>query len=128
MNRPRPTRAQGLTLTEVLVSLAIFTVLAAAVNAALPVTLKLNADARTEQAMTAAARAYVEDTRARWRDSDAFARGDLPPDPPAGNAFTCSGSTQATPATGRAALRTVSLTCTTRAGSIVTFTRDVAHP
>ncbi|WP_168734658.1 type II secretion system protein J [Deinococcus sp. KSM4-11] len=59
---------QGLTLVEVLVSIAIFAVLSIAVLSSLPGVLKVNRQSRDDQGVTVAGKAYLEKVRAKWDD------------------------------------------------------------
>lgn len=147
--RGRP--ARGLTLVEVLVSIALFAVLSMAVLGALPGILKVNRQTRDDLGVTIPAKAYLEGARATFNDplvsvdptngqrttagQTNFDAATLPtlPDSSQMNGYTCDPvlTTLVTSpaATGAVVtIRRLTLTCTQPAKATQTFVVDFARP
>ncbi|GHF34052.1 prepilin-type N-terminal cleavage/methylation domain-containing protein [Deinococcus metalli] len=141
----------GLTLVEVLVSIAIFTVLSVAVLGSLPGILKVNGQTRDEQGVTVPAKAYLEQVRAAFNDpmttvdpttgkSTSTGQTNFDnktvPAPPSGtqmNGYSCANAFTdqvITPAeTGSVVtVRRLTLSCTQTGKPIRTFVVDYARP
>lgn len=142
---------QGLTLVEVLVSIALFAALSMAVLGALPGFLKVNRQTRDDQGVTVSAKAYLEGARATFNDplvsidptngqrttagQTNFDAGTLPGVPDSGqmNGYTCEPVLTplvTSPATTGAVvtIRRLTLTCTQTAKPTQTFVVDFARP
>ncbi|WP_155298268.1 prepilin-type N-terminal cleavage/methylation domain-containing protein [Deinococcus kurensis] len=134
MNRPHPAQA-GLTLIEVLIALAIFTALSVAVLGLLPTLFQVNRSNQNDQAVTVAAKAFMESVRTTYSAQAAFDAGTLPatPDTSLMGGLTCA-ATQANPVAawvtpaGGPMLRRVTLTCAGTGQPTYTFTLDVGRP
>ncbi|GGR98062.1 PulJ/GspJ family protein [Deinococcus sedimenti] len=131
----RNSAAAGLTLIEVLVALAIFTVLSVAVLGSLPTLFKVNRSNQNDQAVTVAAKAFMESVRTNLSTRAAFDAGVLPaaPDTSLMGGLTCT-PTQSNPVptwvtlTGSPQVRRVTLTCEGSGQPTYTFTLDVGRP
>ncbi|PNY80228.1 type II secretion system protein [Deinococcus koreensis] len=141
----------GLTLVEVLVSIAIFTVLSVAVLGSLPGILKVNRATRDDQGVTVSAKAYLESARAQFNNPTRttnpatgavttagqtnFDAGTLPAVPGSSqmNGYTCEPvlSAQVTSPAATGAIVTVkrlTLTCAQTSKPTQTFVIDFARP
>ena len=144
----------GLTLIEVIVSIAIFAMLSIAVLGSLPGILKVNSSTRDDQGVTVSAKAYLENVRAKFNENDPlttttdpatgkvttagqtnFDAGTLPTVPSSSqmNGYTCAPvmtTLVTTPATTGAivTVRRMTLTCTQTAKPTQTFVVDFARP
>ncbi|MFC3835388.1 MULTISPECIES: prepilin-type N-terminal cleavage/methylation domain-containing protein [Deinococcus] len=141
----------GLTLVEVIVSIAIFTVLSMAVLGSMPGILKVNRQTRDDQGVTVAAKAYLESVRAGFTDpavtvnpatgtqvtagQTTFDAGTLPAVPESSrmNGYTCTTALEAQltspPETGEVTMvRRLTLTCTQTDRPTQTFVADYARP
>ena len=123
------TKRQGFTLVEILVSLALLSVVIAATFGLLPGLAKSNSATRNEQRVTLVAKSFFEQTAASY--STAVTYDQAPPAPE----NTVDGLTCPTPAVsslstnpaGQTTLKRVILTCTLL-GRTYTFQRDFARP
>lgn len=144
-------RSSGLTLVEVLVSIAIFTVLSVAVLGSLPGILKVNRQTREDQGVTVPAKAYLENVRSTFNDpvetidpvtgksttagQTNFDNGTLPalPDSTKMNGYTCTSTPSnqvTTPAeTGSVVtVKRITLACTKTSSPTQTFVADYERP
>ncbi len=134
MNRTQQAQA-GLTLIEVLIALAIFTVVAMAVLGVLPGLFRVNRSNQNDQAVTVAAKAFMETVRTTYSVQTTFDAGTLPAAPDASllGGLTCT-PTQTNPVTtwltpaGTPQVRRVTLTCAGSGQPTYTFTLDVGRP
>lgn len=133
---------RGLTLIEVLVAIAIFTIVSVAISAMFPTIFKLNRQAGQDQAVTVAAKQVMEQVRVAYTDTtkDAsgqtkFESGYLPPMPATTtvNGYTCTGTSVdqpvvvgATSYTGM--MRRITLSCTRSDDPTYTYTLDLGNP
>lgn len=131
----RATREAGLTLIEVLIALAIFTVLSIAVLSVLPTLFKVNRSNQNDQAVTVAAKAFMESVRTSYSAQSTFDAGTLPaaPDTSLMGGLTCTTSqTNPVPtwvtASGSPMLRRVTLSCTGTGQPNYAFTLDFGRP
>lgn len=128
-------REAGLTLIEVLIALAIFTVLSVAVLGTLPILFKVNRSTQNDQAVTVAAKAFMESVRTGYSTQGTFDAGTLPasPDTSLMGGLTCA-ATQSNPVaawvspSGGPMLRRVTLTCKGTGQPDYTFTLDFGRP
>ncbi|WP_309571803.1 prepilin-type N-terminal cleavage/methylation domain-containing protein [Deinococcus sp.] len=146
-----PAGNQGLTLVEVLVSIAIFAVLSVAVLSTLPGILKVNRQSRDDQGVTVVGKAYLENVRAKWNDPTAtidptngstttagqtnFDAEALPPMPASTsmNGYTCTNAlsnqvTSPTEAGGVHMVKRLTMTCTLTGQPTQIFTVDLERP
>ncbi|GHF89458.1 type IV pilus modification PilV family protein [Deinococcus ficus] len=125
-------REMGLTLIEVLVALAIFTVVAAAVLAMFPTIFKVNGQTRAEQAVTIGAKQYMEQVRARMDTRAEFDAPVLPAAPTASqvNNYTCTPtlSNQTSDTAGVVVIKRMTLACTHSTYVKQTFSLDLGRP
>ena len=129
---------QGLTLIEVLVSLAIFSIVSVAVLAMFPTIFKLNSQTRADQAVTVGAKQFMEQVRVDYADKtkDAsgktkFDQGALPTAPADStvNGYTCTPSSVDQPVgTVTGVVRRVTLACTLSGKPTYTFVLDLGRP
>ncbi|UBV42069.1 prepilin-type N-terminal cleavage/methylation domain-containing protein [Deinococcus taeanensis] len=125
----------GLTLIEVLVALAIFTALSVAVLGLLPTLFKVNRQNQNDQAVTVAAKAFMESVRTAYSVQSTFDAGSLPAAPGAGllNGLTCTATqsnpvpTWVSPSSGPL-LRRVTLSCAGNGQPTYTFSLDFGRP
>lgn len=130
------TRQSGLTLIEILVALAIFTVVAAAVLAMFPTIFKVNGQTRADQAVTIGAKQFMEQARAAMdtqAEYDAVTAASGLPAAPAANTvnnYNCVRTLNAQPDTTLAAglIKRVTLTCTHSSFAQQVFTLDLGRP
>jgi prepilin-type N-terminal cleavage/methylation domain-containing protein len=145
--------SQGLTLVEVLVSIAIFAILSIAVLSSLPGILKVNRQSRDDQGVTVAGKAYLENVRTLWSDPRTvidpvtgtsttigqtnFDVGTLPasPDSSKTNGYTCaplpapSIQVVSPPETGSVTMvKRLTLTCTLTGQPTQVFVVDLERP
>lgn len=126
MNRQRQ---QGLTLIEVLVSLAIFAIVSVAVLAMFPTIFKLNSQTRADQAVTISAKQFMENVRVNYSTKAGFDAGTMPPKPSDCSTPTVTDQLSAT--SGMATMvvvKRVSLTCTPTNQPTQTFVLDLGRP
>ncbi|MCP2015022.1 prepilin-type N-terminal cleavage/methylation domain-containing protein [Deinococcus sp. HSC-46F16] len=126
---------QGLTLIEVLVALAIFTIVSVAVLSMFPAIFKLNSQTRADQAVTVGAKQYMESVRTNFSTSTLFdtaTTASLPPAPSGNevNGYTCErGVTDVpNPTGGLTIIKRVTLTCTHTSQPEQTFVLDFGRP
>lgn len=122
-------------MIEILVALAIFTVVAAAVLAMFPTIFKVNGQTRADQAVTIGAKQFMEQTRAAMDTVAEFDNVTLPAVPAAStvNNYSCLAnvSNQATDNTAPVPIVTikrVTLECTHSAYAQQTFALDLGRP
>lgn len=125
-------RAGGLSLVEVLVALAIFSVVSAAVLALFPSVFRLSSQTRADQSVTIAAKHYLERVRAQYSTRSGF-DAEVLPDPPAAstiNHYTCTSSvsTQPIPSVAEGQIKRVTLSCTHVNQPTLTFVLDFGRP
>ncbi|GGK30718.1 hypothetical protein GCM10008955_25650 [Deinococcus malanensis] len=122
----------GLSLVEVLVALALFSVVSAAVLALFPSVFRLNSQTRADQSVTIAAKHYLEQVRARYSTQSGFDAASLPETPPASilNSYTCtpSVSTLESPFIAPGQIKRVTLSCTHASQPTLTFVLDFGRP
>lgn len=122
----------GLSLVEVLVALALFCVVSVAVLALFPSVFRLNSQTRTDQAVTIAAKHYLDRVRVQYSTQSGFDAATLPQTPAAStlNSYTCTPSVS-TPESSSSApgqIRRVTLSCTHASQPPLTFVLDFGRP
>lgn len=123
-------RAQGFTLVELLISIAILGLIMTAIGAILPGLAGLNRSSAQDQNTVLAARAYFEQVRSQLRSDfkSSVAGLTIPGNNQNGLACTPSETSRASSVTPTLTLsRTVTLTCVT-GGRTSTFKVTVANP
>ena len=123
------TNSQGFTLVEILVSLALLSVIATAAFGLLPGLARSNSATRDEQRVTLVAKSFFERTAAFYATSVTY---DQVPPAPEGtvDGLACSApavTSLSTNTAGQTTLKRVILSCTLL-GRISTFQRDFARP
>lgn len=123
---------QGLTLIEVLVALAIFTIVSVAVLSMFPAIFKLNSQTRADQAVTIGAKQFMEQARVNFSSTSGFTAGTLPSAPAAAtvNNYTCEPSVtnQQSDTAGVVIIKRVTLDCTHTSQPQQTFVLDFGRP
>ena len=121
------TKSQGFTLVEILVSLALLSVIATATFGLLPGLARSNSATRDEQRVTLVAKSFFEQTAAFYATSVNY---DQDPPAPGGtvDGLACSAVTSPIPnPAGQTTLKRVVLSCTLL-GRTSAFQRDFARP
>lgn len=123
------TKSQGFTLVEILVSLALLSVIATATFGLLPGLAKSNSATRDEQRVTLVAKSFYEQTAAFYATAATY---DQAPPAPEGtvDGLTCAApavTSLSTDTAGQTTLKRVVLSCTLL-GRTSTFQRDFARP
>ena len=121
----------GFTLVEVLVAIALFSVVSTAVLGLFPGLLAQSVRSRAEQAVTAAAKQFMEDGRAAYEDAATFDAGapGLPAAPDPGQGYRCSRGAAAQLSDGATVLlRRVTLSCAKADQATYTFSLDLGRP
>ena len=121
------TKSQGFTLVEILVSLALLSVIATATFGLLPGLARSNSATRDEQRVTLVAKSFFEQTAAFYATSVNY---DQDPPAPEGtvDGLACSAGTSPIPnPAGPTTLKRVVLSCTLL-GRTSAFQRDFARP
>ena len=121
------TKSQGFTLVEILVSLALLSVIATATFGLLPGLARSNSATRDEQRVTLVAKSFFEQTAAFYATSVNY---DQDPPAPEGtvDGLACSAVTSPIPnPAGQTTLKRVVLSCTLL-GRTSDFQRDFARP
>lgn len=121
------TKSQGFTLVEILVSLALLSVIATATFGLLPGLARSNSATRDEQRVTLVAKSFFEQTAAFYATSVNY---DQDPPAPEGtvDGLACSAVTSPIPnPAGQTTLKRVVLSCTLL-GRTSAFQRDFARP
>ncbi|PJI54139.1 prepilin-type cleavage/methylation domain-containing protein [Methylobacterium radiotolerans] len=129
-------QSSGLTLIEILVALAIFAVVAAAVLAMFPTIFKVNGQTRADQAVTIGAKQFMEQARAAMDTVTEFdsvtAAASLPaaPDATKVNNYSCvrALNSQPDPSIAAGQIKRVTLTCTHSTYAQQVFTLDLGRP
>ncbi|ACO45249.1 type II secretion system protein [Deinococcus deserti] len=125
-------RTCGFSLVEVLVALAIFSVVSAAVLALFPSIFQLNSQTRADQSVTIAARHYLERVRTQYSTQSGFDAATLPAAPAADtlNNYTCTPavSTRPIPALADGQIKRVTLSCSHASQPTLTFVLDFGRP
>lgn len=118
-------RQRGLTLIEVLVSIAIFAIVSVAVLAMFPTIFKLNSKTRADQAVTISAKQFMENLRVKYSTRAGFDNGALPDNP-----SDCTGTVNNQPISSLPAgtIKRVTLTCTPPNQPTQTFVLDLGRP
>lgn len=133
---------QGLTLIEVLVALAIFSIIVVSVLGIMPGIYRTNGSTRDAQEANNYARSVTESFRIHWMTPTtpaagstdrypAFTAGTLPTLPATPTGLTCDTPVVAnkTPGVSPTTRRSVSLTCTTKQGNKkATYTVEFGRP
>ena len=123
------TKSQGFTLVEILVSLALLSVIATATFGLLPGLARSNSATRDEQRVTLVAKSFFEQTAAFYATSVNY---DQDPPAPEGtvDGLACSApavTSLSTNTAGQTTLKRVVLSCTLL-GRTSAFQRDFARP
>ena len=120
------TKSQGFTLVEILVSLALLSVIATATFGLLPGLARSNSATRDEQRVTLVAKSFFEQTAAFYATSVNY---DQVPPAPEGtvDGLVCSAVTSFPNPAGQTTLKRVILSCTLF-GRTSTFQQDFAKP
>lgn len=125
---------RGLTLIEVLVAIAIFAIVSVAVLAMFPTIFKLNSQVRSDQAVTIAAKQFMENTRTTYTSNTSFQQGTdgLPAAPTPGNGYTCTRSASSqlnsTVTPSEVLIQRVTLLCQRTGQPSYTFVLDLGKP
>ena len=125
MNRER----QGFTLVEILVSLALLSVVIVATFGLLPGLAKSNSATRVEQRVTLVAKSFFEQTAASYASAATYDQAPLAPENTV-DGLTCPApavTSLSTNPAGQTTLKRVILNCTLL-GRSYTFQRDFARP
>lgn len=124
----------GLTLIEVLVAIAIFAIVSVAVLSMFPAIFKLNSQARSDQAVTIAAKQFMENARTTYISNASFQQGTdgLPAAPTPGNGYTCTRSANpqlnSTTTPTEVLIQRVTLACEKSGQTSYTFVLDLGKP
>lgn len=124
----------GLTLIEVLVAIALFAIVSVAALALFPTVFRVNGQTQADQAVTMAAKKFMEQVQVLYSTRTGFDAGTLPSAPASSlGGYTCAAPTATAQAqnSGVAPLtliKRVSLTCTRTNEPPLTFSLDLGRP
>ncbi|MFC4427725.1 PulJ/GspJ family protein [Deinococcus navajonensis] len=125
----------GLTLIEVLVAIALFAIVSVAALALFPTVFRVSGQTQADQAVTIAAKKFMEQVRVQYSTQSGFDAGALPSAPATSlNGYTCAApaataqvqnTSVAPPLT---LIKRVTLTCTKASAPPLTFVLDLGRP
>ncbi|MFC4638986.1 PulJ/GspJ family protein [Deinococcus hohokamensis] len=126
---------QGLTLMEVLVAIALFAVVSVAALALFPTVFRVSGQTQADQAVTIAAKQYMEQARVLYSTQTGFDSGALPSAPASHlGGYTCTAPAATAQAQNTAVtpplalIKRVTLTCTKPSAPPLTFSLDLGRP